>query len=140
MKESRAIDTIDSSLPFLPQDQLSLFLSVLFSMAFHTRIRWITFDAFNTLFKIRGNVQDLYASEARRFCLNVSASDIKKNFGPVYKNHLKEFPFYGLAQGKTSRLWWREVRYLIIEKKKESININIYFSFMTMAFSTLVSV
>ncbi|KAI9032863.1 HAD-like domain-containing protein [Phycomyces nitens] len=80
-------------------------------MTGNTRIKLITFDAFNTLFRQRVNPSVIYAKEAHRFGINVSAKALQTHFGPVYKSHVKAFPFYGIHQGKTPHRWWQELVY-----------------------------
>ncbi|KAL0088577.1 HAD-like domain-containing protein [Phycomyces blakesleeanus] len=80
-------------------------------MVANTRIRLITFDAFNTLFRQKVNPSVIYAKEAHRFGINVNPTNLQANFGPVYKSHVKAFPFYGRHQGKTPQLWWQELVY-----------------------------
>lgn len=76
-----------------------------------TRIKLITFDAYNTLFKPRGNLTELYALEASVHGIQVSKNAINKHFGKLYRDHLEEKPFYGYHQGLSVRTWWEELVY-----------------------------
>jgi FMN phosphatase YigB (HAD superfamily) len=76
-----------------------------------TRIKLITFDAYNTLFKPRGNLTELYAIEASYHGIQVSKDEINKHFGKVYRDQLNAKPFYGLHQGSSVRNWWEELVY-----------------------------
>ncbi|KAG2213644.1 hypothetical protein INT46_000819 [Mucor plumbeus] len=76
-----------------------------------TRIKLITFDAYNTLFKPRGNLTALYALEASHHGITVSKDDINKHFGRLYRQQLDQKPFYGLNQGLSVRNWWEELVY-----------------------------
>lgn len=76
-----------------------------------TRIKLITFDAYNTLFKPRGNLTALYALEASYHGIHVSKEAINQHFGRLYRNQLEEKPFYGRHQGLSVRHWWEELVY-----------------------------
>ncbi|KAI9481641.1 MAG: HAD-like domain-containing protein [Benjaminiella poitrasii] len=77
-----------------------------------TRIKLITFDAYNTLFKPRGNLIALYALEASLHGIQVSKDEINKHFGRLYRQQLDQKPFYGLQKGLSVRTWWEELVYL----------------------------
>ncbi|KAI9014508.1 HAD-like domain-containing protein [Phycomyces nitens] len=76
-----------------------------------SRIRLITFDAYNTLFKPRGGLSAQYAQEAARLGISVSKSTITQHFGNSYKKQLDRAPFYGQSLGMTSQAWWEELVY-----------------------------
>lgn len=76
-----------------------------------TRIKLITFDAYNTLFKPRGNLTALYSLEASYHGIQVSKDEINKHFGRLYRQQLQQKPFYGLHQGLSVRTWWEELVY-----------------------------
>lgn len=76
-----------------------------------TRIKLITFDAYNTLFKPRGNLTALYALEASHHGITVSKDEINKHFGRLYRQQLDQKPFYGINQGLSVRNWWEELVY-----------------------------
>ncbi|KAJ8661239.1 hypothetical protein O0I10_002988 [Lichtheimia ornata] len=75
------------------------------------RIRLLTFDAYNTLFKPKGSLSAQYAQEAARFGIHVTKSAVSQNFGHAYKKQLDRAPFYGLQLGMTPREWWEELVY-----------------------------
>lgn len=76
-----------------------------------TRIKLITFDAYNTLFKPRGNLTALYSLEASYHGITVSKDEINKHFGRLYREQLHQKPFYGYHQGLSVRIWWEELVY-----------------------------
>ncbi|KAI7898734.1 HAD-like domain-containing protein [Cokeromyces recurvatus] len=76
-----------------------------------TKIKLITFDAYNTLFKPKGNLTALYALEASLNGIYVSKDEINQHFGKLYRRQIEEKPFYGLAQGLTVHTWWEELVY-----------------------------
>ncbi|KAI8384720.1 HAD-like domain-containing protein [Radiomyces spectabilis] len=76
-----------------------------------TRIKAITFDAHNTLFKPKGSMAWIYVSEASRYGLNLKEEDILAGFRTAYKDQLKQHTLYGHSTGKTTRSWWEEVVY-----------------------------
>jgi putative hydrolase of the HAD superfamily len=76
-----------------------------------TRIKLIAFDAYNTLFKPRGNLTALYALEAAYYGIHVSKVSINQYFGTLYRAQLDKSPFYGRHQGLSVRRWWEELVY-----------------------------
>ncbi|ORX54147.1 HAD-superfamily hydrolase [Hesseltinella vesiculosa] len=76
-----------------------------------TRIRLITFDAYNTLFKPRGSLSAQYAHEAAKVGLQVHPDSVSKGFGQAYRQQLLRAPLYGSQQGMTSEQWWEELVY-----------------------------
>ncbi|KAG0182559.1 Haloacid dehalogenase-like hydrolase domain-containing protein 3 [Apophysomyces sp. BC1034] len=76
-----------------------------------SRIKLITFDAFNTLFKPKGGMSQLYVQEAAKMGIKVSLEDINRNFSLMYKHQVEHYPFYGRAQGMTSKTWWENLVY-----------------------------
>jgi hypothetical protein len=113
----------------------SLFLSIILyknTMAGRvTRIKLITFDAYNTLFKPRGNLTALYALEASNHGVTVSKDAINQHFGKLYRDQLEQKPFYGYHQGLSVRTWWEELVYStyvhagVSKKGTYTINDNI---------------
>ncbi|KAI9316360.1 HAD-like domain-containing protein [Dichotomocladium elegans] len=75
------------------------------------RLRLITFDAYNTLFKPRGSLSAQYAQEAACHGINVTKLAVSHSFGAAYKKQLGRAPFYGLKLGMTPRAWWEELVY-----------------------------
>ncbi|CEP15675.1 hypothetical protein [Parasitella parasitica] len=80
-------------------------------MANSRRIKLITFDAYNTLFKPRGSLSAQYVEEAKKFGIRVTREQINRNFGQEYKKQLERAPFYGISKGMTPRDWWKELVY-----------------------------
>ncbi|KAI8337613.1 HAD-like domain-containing protein [Chlamydoabsidia padenii] len=76
-----------------------------------SRIRLITFDAYNTLFKPKGSLSAQYAHEASKVGFRLAPDSISKHFGTAYKKQLQRSPFYGTGQGMTSEEWWKELVY-----------------------------
>ncbi|KAI8583888.1 hypothetical protein K450DRAFT_220439 [Umbelopsis ramanniana AG] len=74
-----------------------------------SRIRLITFDAYNTVFKPRGGISAQYEMEARKFGINVSKEAINKSFRPALKAQVSKYPLYGLSQGLNPKIWWQDV-------------------------------
>ncbi|ORY99008.1 HAD-like domain-containing protein [Syncephalastrum racemosum] len=75
------------------------------------KIRLITFDAYNTLFKPKGSLSAQYAQEAAKYGVNVTKAAITQHFGEAYKHQLARAPFYGRNLGMSSRSWWEELVY-----------------------------
>ncbi|KAI8146349.1 HAD-like domain-containing protein [Fennellomyces sp. T-0311] len=76
-----------------------------------SRIRLVSFDAFNTLYKPKGSLSSQYTQEAVRHGLNVTTAAVRENFGLAYKKQLDRAPFYGMHLGMASRTWWEELVY-----------------------------
>ncbi|KAI8974459.1 HAD-like domain-containing protein [Pilobolus umbonatus] len=76
-----------------------------------TKIKLITFDAYNTLFKLNKNPAKIYANEACHYGIHVPSKSIESSFGRVYKEQLRQKPFYGLHQGLSPSDWWKETVY-----------------------------
>ncbi|KAI9490071.1 HAD-like domain-containing protein [Zychaea mexicana] len=75
------------------------------------RIRLLTLDAYNTLFKPKGSLSSQYAQEAVKHGVNVSKSAVSQHFGIAYRDQLERAPFYGLHLGMHTRQWWEELVY-----------------------------
>ncbi|CAO3617490.1 unnamed protein product [Mucor hiemalis] len=80
-------------------------------MSSANRIKLITFDAYNTLFKPKGSLSAQYVEEASKYGLKVTREQINTHFGQAYKQQLLKAPFYGLSLGMTPQLWWKELVY-----------------------------
>ncbi|KAI8071160.1 HAD-like domain-containing protein [Gilbertella persicaria] len=76
-----------------------------------SRIRLITFDAYNTLFKPKGSLSAQYVEEASKFGIRVTREQINQHFGQAYKQQLAKAPFYGLNKGMTAHGWWKQLVY-----------------------------
>ncbi|KAI8068456.1 HAD-like domain-containing protein [Gongronella butleri] len=76
-----------------------------------SKIRLITFDAYNTLFKPRGSLSGQYAHEAAKVGLNISPEAVSKHFGIAYREQVLRAPMYGVHQGMASQDWWAELVY-----------------------------
>ncbi|KAF7729723.1 Haloacid dehalogenase-like hydrolase domain-containing protein 3 [Apophysomyces ossiformis] len=110
-------------------------------MATSTRIRLITFDAYNTLFKPRGGLSAQYAQEAGKLGIRVSKESISRHFGNAYRKQLGRAPFYGLDRGMTPREWWEELVYdtfrsagvqkKVLDPKFDRLFTALYKRFMT---------
>lgn len=90
------------------------------------KIKLITFDAYNTLFKPRGSLSAQYASiryalsqrvlnclfqveEAKKYGIRVTKDQITTHFGQSYRVQQLKAPFYGINQGMNPKSWWKEV-------------------------------
>ncbi|KAI8093444.1 HAD-like domain-containing protein [Halteromyces radiatus] len=76
-----------------------------------SRIKLITFDAYNTLFRPKGSLSAQYAHEASKVGIQVSPESITQHFGKAYRKQLQKSPFYGIGQGMTTEQWWKELVY-----------------------------
>ncbi|EPB91148.1 hypothetical protein HMPREF1544_02028 [Mucor circinelloides 1006PhL] len=76
-----------------------------------SRIKLITFDAYNTLFKPKGSLSAQYVEEAKKFGIRVTREQINQHFGQAYKKQLTKAPFYGISKGMTPQSWWKELVY-----------------------------
>ncbi|KAG1405308.1 hypothetical protein G6F60_003721 [Rhizopus arrhizus] len=75
------------------------------------RVKLITFDAYNTLFKPRGSLSAQYVEEAKKCGIEVTKEQITSHFGQAYKNQQLNAPFYGISKGMNPRGWWKELVY-----------------------------
>ncbi|XP_064026992.1 haloacid dehalogenase-like hydrolase domain-containing protein 3 [Pogoniulus pusillus] len=73
------------------------------------RLRWLTWDAKDTLLRLRQPVGDSYAAEARARGLQVPAAALSRSFREAYGAQSRRFPNYGRGQGLSSRQWWADV-------------------------------
>ncbi|RUS33530.1 hypothetical protein BC938DRAFT_471214 [Jimgerdemannia flammicorona] len=103
------------------------------SMSAVSRIRLVTFDAFNTLFKPKGGLSSQYVrepsasnllhksltfiltphfslptetAEARLRGINVSKNAVSAGFGKAMRTQSELHPNYGRKNGMTAREWW----------------------------------
>ncbi|KAI8972268.1 HAD-like domain-containing protein [Pilobolus umbonatus] len=82
-----------------------------YSISRSSRIKLITFDAYNTLFKPKGGLSAQYVEEASKYGIHVTKENINATFGKAYKAQLKRSPFYGLSAGMTTQQWWKQLVY-----------------------------
>ena len=74
-----------------------------------SQIRLITFDAMNTLFKVRGTVGEIYAKTAANYGIKSDPEDIDVNFRKAFKQFNLKYPNFGQAANMSSQQWWHEV-------------------------------
>ncbi|CAO3660185.1 unnamed protein product [Rhizopus stolonifer] len=75
------------------------------------KIKLITFDAYNTLFKPRGSLSAQYVEEAKKYGIRVTKDQITTHFGKSYRVQQLKAPFYGISQGMSPKSWWKELVY-----------------------------
>ncbi|KAJ3412459.1 hypothetical protein HDV05_000713 [Chytridiales sp. JEL 0842] len=72
----------------------------------------VTFDAFNTLFKVRGSVASQYLTHLRSLGIpthNVSDTDIQEAFLKAYRELDRKEPVFGRGTGGEYEGWWNKV-------------------------------
>lgn len=73
------------------------------------RIRLITFDATNTLFRVRGSVGEIYCQVALKYGIKMDAKVVDECFKAAFKRYNDEFPNFGAKAGLSSQKWWQDV-------------------------------
>ena len=74
-----------------------------------SQLRLITFDAMNTLFKVRGTIGEIYSKAGANYGIKSDPQEIEVNFRKAFKQLNLRYPNYGLAAGMSSQLWWQEM-------------------------------
>lgn len=74
-----------------------------------SKIRLITFDATNTLFKVHSTVGDLYAKAASVHEIDADPHKVETNFRKSFHHFNTNYPNFGQTTGITSKQWWNEV-------------------------------
>ena len=74
-----------------------------------SKIRLITFDATNTLFKVCGSVGEIYSKTALKYESKMDPQEMDRNFRKAFKEFNKNFPNFGQTVGMSSRQWWNKV-------------------------------
>ncbi|KAJ3264574.1 Haloacid dehalogenase-like hydrolase domain-containing protein 3 [Chytriomyces hyalinus] len=73
-------------------------------------VRLVTFDAFNTLFRLKKPVGTLYAQHLRQLGHAVpSDAAVTRSFGAAYKRAALSAPHFGHATAGGYRAWWTRV-------------------------------
>ncbi|XP_034022314.1 haloacid dehalogenase-like hydrolase domain-containing protein 3 [Thalassophryne amazonica] len=72
-------------------------------------LRWVLWDAKDTLLRVRTSVGDQYCTEAERMGLSLSAEEVNSAFRQVYQRYSSQYPNYGIAQGLDGQTWWKGV-------------------------------
>ena len=74
-----------------------------------SRLRLITFDACNTLFRVRGSPGELYSNVAARFGVDIKPKALNDSFKDTFRDFYKTSPNFGAKSAKTGEKWWHEV-------------------------------
>ncbi|XP_068681795.1 haloacid dehalogenase-like hydrolase domain-containing protein 3 [Montipora foliosa] len=72
-------------------------------------LRLITFDACNTLFRVRGSPGELYSEVAWRFDVKLSPKALNESFKHAFGEFYKSVPNFGAKGDKTAEKWWSGV-------------------------------
>ena len=72
-------------------------------------LRLITFDACNTLFRVRGSPGELYSNVASRFGVEVQSKVLNDSFKSTFREFYKTLPNFGAKCDKTAEKWWSGV-------------------------------
>lgn len=72
-------------------------------------LRLITFDACNTLFRVRGSPGELYSNVASRFGVEVQSKALNDSFKSTFRELYKTVPNFGAKRDKTAERWWSGV-------------------------------
>ena len=73
-------------------------------------LRWIFFDATNTLFGVRSSVGEQYAETIfKLFHIQLPASNINRHFKVHWKDLNKAKPNFGKSSGITAKEWWHQL-------------------------------
>ncbi|NXX15365.1 HDHD3 protein, partial [Podargus strigoides] len=73
------------------------------------RLRLLTWDAKDTLVRLREPVGESYAAEARAQGVRVQPGALSHSFREAYGAQSRRFPNYGRGQGLSSQQWWADV-------------------------------
>ncbi|CAH2316923.1 haloacid dehalogenase-like hydrolase domain-containing 3 [Pelobates cultripes] len=73
------------------------------------KLKFLTWDAKDTLLRMRLPVGQQYHAEAKKRGLYVNPALLETSFRLAYSTHSRLFPNYGLRQGLTSQQWWLDV-------------------------------
>lgn len=71
------------------------------------RIKLLTFDITNTILKVKDSPGNQYAEIAKRFGVNIGASDLDSVYDATWQKQKQELPNYGKDQGMTTKEWWQ---------------------------------
>lgn len=72
-------------------------------------LRLITFDACNTLFRVRGSPGEVYSNVASRFGVTVQDTALNESFTHSFRQFYKTVPNFGAKTEKTAEKWWSRV-------------------------------
>ncbi|XP_074601296.1 haloacid dehalogenase-like hydrolase domain-containing protein 3 [Brevipalpus obovatus] len=116
-------------------------------MAARSLSKLITFDATNTILRLKTSVGHEYCAVAKMYGLqgadNQNMCDrVDKNFKTVVKEMKQESPMYGINQGTTNLRWWSEVVKRVLIKTEfpdlksddariEQVSVHLYKVFST---------
>ena len=94
--------------------------------------KWITFDATDTLFKIRGSVGQIYVHAANFHMSDANAKKqllhvetVQREFFDSFKTVSKKWPNFGSNHNISSQSWWHEVVVSTLEQSGYSGNVDI---------------
>ena len=73
------------------------------------KLKLVTFDAMNTLFKVKPNIGQTYCDAVRHLLSQELTSQqemtVQENFFTVYKNYTKEYPNFGYGKISSESFW-----------------------------------
>ncbi|KAL3232523.1 Uncharacterized protein RNJ44_04439 [Nakaseomyces bracarensis] len=69
--------------------------------------KFITFDAYNTLYAIGTPMMELYSNAVAEYGVKVEPEVLTRNFGAAYRKVNNLYPNYGRDSGITSEEWWK---------------------------------
>lgn len=69
-------------------------------------LRLITFDACNTLFRVRGSPGEVYSNVASRFGVEVQPKALNDSFTRTFREFYKAVPNFGAKCDNTAEKWW----------------------------------
>lgn len=101
-------------------------------------IKLVTFDATNTLFKVRGSVGEMYAKTAFNYGIKTNPNEIDKNFRKAFNQFSVKYPNFGRTVGMPSKQWWSGVVHHSFDGQVKAdiltkISSDLYDNFMTKA-------
>ncbi|XP_067417635.1 haloacid dehalogenase-like hydrolase domain-containing protein 3 [Emydura macquarii macquarii] len=73
------------------------------------RLQLLTWDAKDTLLRLRHPVGENYSAAARAHGVRVQPEALNNSFHQAYKAQSTLFPNYGLSKGLSSKQWWVDV-------------------------------
>ncbi|NXF29459.1 HDHD3 protein, partial [Nyctibius bracteatus] len=73
------------------------------------RLRLLTWDAKDTLVRLRQPLGESYAAEAQAHGVRVQPAALSRSFREAYGAQSRRFPNYGQGRGLSSQQWWVDV-------------------------------
>ena len=103
------------------------------------KLKLITFDAFNTIIRIKGGSPGkTYAKAARQLDIAAEPKVLDEAFMYVYRDMKRNYPVYGVRHGMTAKQWWGDIvrdtfhnsGYRINMLEMEKLSSTLYENFM----------